>query len=49
MLLSLRSNPQTREPYIHEWDGLCTWTEHHMSIAYCSTYDSPFVSEIAVT
>ena len=49
MLLSLRSNPQTREPYIYEWNSLCTWTEHHMSTVYCSTYDSSFVSEIEIT
>ena len=30
MLLSLRSNPQTMSPYIHESDGLCTRTDHHM-------------------
>ena len=30
MLLSLRSNPQTMSPYIHESNGLCTRTEHHM-------------------
>jgi len=23
-------NPQTMSPYIHESDGLCTRTEHHM-------------------
>jgi len=30
MLLSLRSNPQTMSPYIHESNGLCTRTEHYM-------------------
>jgi len=30
MLLSLRSNPQTMSPDIHESDGLCTRTDHHM-------------------
>ena len=30
MLLSLRSNPQTRSPYIQNCDGLCTRTDHHM-------------------
>ena len=30
MLLSLRSNPQTMSPYIHNCDGLCTRTDHHM-------------------
>ena len=30
MLLSLRSNPQTMSPYIHESDGLCTRTDHHI-------------------
>jgi len=30
MLLSLRSNPQTMSPYIHESDGLCTRTDYHM-------------------
>ena len=30
MLLSLRSNPQTMSPYIHDCDGLCTRTDHHM-------------------
>ena len=30
MLLSLRSNSQTMSPYIHESDGLCTRTDHHM-------------------
>jgi len=30
MLLSLRSNPQTMSPYIHESDGLCTRTDHYM-------------------
>ena len=30
MLLSLRSNPQTMSPYIHNCDGLCTSTDHHM-------------------
>jgi len=30
MLLSLRSNPQTMSPYIHESNSLCTRTEHHM-------------------
>ena len=41
MLLSLRSNPQTGEPYIQERDSLCTWTDHHLITTYCSTYDSP--------
>jgi len=49
MLLSLRSNPQTRERYIHEGDGLCTWTDHHLITAYCSTYGSPFVISIVIT
>ena len=43
MLLSLRSNPQTGQPYIQKVDGLCTWTDHHLITAYCSTYGSPFV------
>jgi len=30
MLLSLRSNPQTISPYIHESDDLCTRTDHDM-------------------
>jgi len=30
MLLSLRSNPQTMSPYIHDCDDLCTRTDHHM-------------------
>jgi len=30
MLLSLRSNPQTMSPYIHNCDSLCTRTDHHM-------------------
>jgi len=30
MLLSLRSNPQTISPYIHNCDSLCTKTDHHM-------------------
>ena len=30
MLLSLRSNPQTINPYIQNCDGLCTRTDHHM-------------------
>ena len=30
MLLSLRSNPQTRSPYIQNCNGLCTRTDHHM-------------------
>ena len=30
MLLSLRSNPQTMSPYIHDCDSLCTRTDHHM-------------------
>ena len=30
MLLSLRSNPQTMNPYIQKSDGLCTRTDHHM-------------------
>jgi len=29
-LLSLRSNPQTMSPYIHNCDGLCTRTDYHM-------------------
>jgi len=49
MLLSLRSNPQTRELYIQEYDGLCIWTDHHLITAYCSTYGSPFVIEIEIT
>ena len=49
MLLSLRSNPQTGEPYIQKVDGLCTWTDYHLITAYCSTYGSPFVIEIAIT
>jgi len=49
MLLSLRSNPQTGEPYIQECDGPCIWTDHHLIIAYCSTYGSPFVIEIEIT
>jgi len=30
MLSSLRSNPQTMSPYIQNYDGLCTRTDHHM-------------------
>jgi len=30
MLLSLRSNPQTMSPYIHESDGLCTRTDYYL-------------------
>ena len=30
MLLSLRSNPKTRSPYIQNSNGLCTRTDHHM-------------------
>jgi len=30
MLLSLRSNPQTMSPYIHESDGLCTRTDDYL-------------------
>jgi len=26
----VKSNPQTMSPYIHESDGLCARTEHHM-------------------
>jgi len=26
----VKSNPQTMSPYIHENDGLCTRTDHHM-------------------
>jgi len=33
MLLILRSNPQTMSPYIHESDGLCTRTDHHMLLS----------------
>ena len=33
MLLSLRSNPQTMSPYIHESDGLCTRTDYHMLLS----------------
>jgi len=29
-LLSLRSNPQTMSPYIHDCNGLYTRTDHHM-------------------
>ena len=49
MLLSLRSNPQTGQPYIQKVDGLCTWTDHHLITAYCSIYGSPFVIEIVIT
>jgi len=49
MLLSLRSNPQTGKPYVHELDSLCTWTEHYMSTVYYSTYGSPFVTRIVIT
>ena len=43
MLLSLRSNPQTMSPYIHNCDGLCTSTDHHLITTYYSTYGSVFV------
>ena len=49
MLLSLRSNPQTGQPYIQKVDGLCTWMDHHLITAYCSTYGSSFVIEIVIT
>jgi len=45
MLLSLRSNPQTMGPYIHNYDGLCTSIDHHLITTYCSTYGSAFVLE----
>ena len=45
MLLSLRSNPQTMSPYIHNCDGLYTSTDHHLITTYCSTYGSVFVLE----
>jgi len=32
-LLSLRSNPQTGSPYIHESDSLCTRTDRHMLLS----------------
>ena len=40
MLLSLRSNPQTMSPYIHNCDNLCTRTDHHMLLSYgdCSLF-----------
>jgi len=43
MLLSLRSNPQTISPYIHNCDSLCTSIDHHLITTYCSTYGSVFV------
>jgi len=49
MLLSLRSNSQTMSPYIHNCDGLCTSTDHHLTTTYCSTYGSVFVLEIVIT
>jgi len=33
MLISLRSNPQTRSPYIQNYDGLYTRTDHHMLLS----------------
>jgi len=49
MLLSLRFNPQTKSPYIHKYDGLCTWTDYHMFTTYCSIYGSAIVLEIEIT
>jgi len=49
MLLSLRSNPQTMSPYIHNCDGLCTSTDHHLITTYCSIYGSAFVLKIVIT
>jgi len=45
ILLSLRSNSQTMSFYIHNCDSLCTSTDHHLIITYCSTYGSVFVLE----
>jgi len=33
MLLSLRSNPQTMNPYIQKSNALCTRTDHHMLLS----------------
>jgi len=49
MLLSLRSNPQTMKPYIQEMMVCAPGQGITCSTAYCSTYGSPFVSEIAIT
>ena len=38
MLLSLRSNPQTMSPYIHNCDGLCTSTDRHLTTTYGSAF-----------
>jgi len=34
MLLSLRSNPQTISPYIHNCDNLYTRTDHHYFLKF---------------
>ena len=34
MLLSLRSNPQTMSPYIHNCNDLCTRTDHHYFLKF---------------
>jgi len=31
--LSLRSNPQTGSPYIHDYDSLCTGIDYHMLLS----------------
>ena len=49
MLLSLRSNPQTMKPYIQEMMVCAPGQSITCSIAYCSTYSSPFVSIIVIT
>jgi len=49
MLLSLRSNPQTMSPYIHECNSLCTRTDYHMLLPIVFTYGSVFVLEIVIT
>ena len=49
MLLSLRSNPQTRKPYIQELIVYAPGQSIICSTAYCSIYDNPFVSRIVIT
>jgi len=49
MLLSLRSNPQTMSPYIHESDGLCTRTDHHMLLPIVLHMVVPLFLKIMIT
>jgi len=46
MLLSLRSNPQTRSPNIQNCDSLCTRTDYHMLLPIILHMVVPLCSKI---